>query len=132
MYWADTVVESLKASELGIVAYVPDAVTWRVLSRLEDDPYFHVVPTSREDEAIGIVSGAYAAGKRGAVFMQSSGFGNCINALSSLCIPSLIPFPMFVSLSRRPRRAQRGPDPRRQGGRTHHGRPGVAALQPDP
>ena len=98
MYWADTVIESLKASELGIVAYVPDAVTWRVLSRLEDDPYFHVVPTSREDEAIGIVSGAYAAGKRGAVFMQSSGFGNCINALSSLCIPSLIPFPMFVSL----------------------------------
>ena len=44
------------------------------------------------------MSGAYAAGKRGAVFMQSSGFGNCINALSSLCIPSLIPFPMFVSL----------------------------------
>ena len=98
MDWADTVVESLKSNQLHIVSYVPDKVTWRVLSKLESDPTFRVVPATREDEAIGIVAGAYAANRRGAVFMQSSGLGNCVNALGSLCIPFRVPMPMFISV----------------------------------
>ena len=98
MEWTDVIVERLRASQLSIVSYVPDKVTWRVLSKLEADPFFHVVPAAREDEAIGIVAGAYAAHKRGAVFMQSSGLGNCVNALGSLCIPYRIPMPMFISM----------------------------------
>jgi len=98
MDWTDIVVETLKSNQLDIVAYVPDTVTWRVLDKLESDTAFRVVPASREEEAIAIVAGAYAAGKRGAVFMQSSGFGNCINALGSLCIPYRIPLPMFISM----------------------------------
>ena len=96
--WPDIVVESLRRHDLEIISYVPDVVTWKVLSRLERDPAFRIVPTAREDEAIGIVAGAYAARKRGAVFMQSSGFGNCVNALGSLCIPYRIPVPMFISI----------------------------------
>lgn len=98
MDWTDIVVETLKSNQLDIVAYVPDTVTWRVLDKLESDTAFRVVPASREEEAIAIVAGAYAAGKRGAVFMQSSGFGNCINVLGSLCIPYRIPLPMFISM----------------------------------
>ena len=98
MEWTDAVVESLRANQLHIVAYVPDKVTWRVLSKLESDPTFCMVPAAREDEAIGIVAGAYAANKRGAVFMQSSGMGNCVNALGSVCIPFRIPVPMFISI----------------------------------
>ena len=30
--------------------------------------------------------------------MQSSGFGNCINAIASLCIPCRVPVPMFINL----------------------------------
>ena len=30
--------------------------------------------------------------------MQSSGFGNCLNALASLCIPCRIPIPMFINM----------------------------------
>ncbi len=47
---------------------------------------------------MGIIAGAYAAKKRGAVFMQSSGLGNCINALGSMCIPWRIPLPFFISM----------------------------------
>ena len=90
--------QCLKEQGVGIVSYVPDVVTWRVLSRLEDDPYFRVIPATREEEALGIIAGAYAAKKRGAVFMQSSGFGNSINALTTLCIPYRIPFPIFISM----------------------------------
>ena len=98
MDWTDFVVESLRVNQIDIVAYVPDVVTWQVLAKLENDPTFHMVPVAREDEAIGIAGGAYAAGKRGAAFMQSSGLGNCVNALGSLCIPYRIPVPVFISV----------------------------------
>jgi sulfopyruvate decarboxylase subunit alpha len=42
--------------------------------------------------------GAYATGRNSAVFMQSSGFGNTINAIASLCIPARVPIPMFINL----------------------------------
>lgn len=98
MSWPEIVIQSLKDHEVNIIAYVPDVVTWRILSKLENDPYFRVVPAAREEEAMGIIAGAYAAKKRGAVFMQSSGLGNCINALGSICIPWRIPLPFFISM----------------------------------
>ena len=89
------IIESLKENDVSLIAYVPDGVTWQVLSKIEQDPYFKMVPATREEDNLGIVAGAYAANLRGAVFMQSSGFGNCLNALGSFCIPFRIPFPML-------------------------------------
>ena len=65
---------------------------------LEADDYFTVVPATREEEAIGIAAGAYVSGVRSAVYMQSSGVGNSINALASLCLPARIPIPMLINL----------------------------------
>ncbi len=98
MNWAETIVQAMKDSNVSLVAYVPDISIHQVTKLMEDDPYFHVVSATREEEAIGIASGAYAAGRNAAVFMQSSGFGNCVNALASLCIPCRIPLPMFINL----------------------------------
>jgi sulfopyruvate decarboxylase alpha subunit len=98
MNWAETIVQSLKDSDVSLVAYVPDISIHQVTKLLEDDPYFHLVYATREEEAIGIASGAYAVGRKAAVFMQSSGFGNVINALASLCIPCRIPIPMFINM----------------------------------
>ena len=98
MAWVEQIVQGLKDADVGLIAYVPDGVTWRVLRQMEEDPFFHMVPTTREEEAVGIISGAYAAGRRGAVFMQSSGFGNSINALATLNIPYRIPFPLFIGM----------------------------------
>ena len=98
MNWAETIVQSLKDSEVSLIAFVPDISIHQVTQLLEEDDYFHVVAATREEEAIGIASGAYAAGRNAAVFMQSSGFGNCINAIASLCIPYRIPLPMFINL----------------------------------
>ena len=98
MTWAQDLVQCLKNSEVSLIAYVPDVSIYQVTQLMEEDPYFHVVSATREEEAIGIASGAYAAGRNGAVFMQSSGFGNCINAIASLCIPGRIPVPMFINL----------------------------------
>ena len=98
MNWAETITQSLKDNYVSLVAYVPDISIHQVTKILQDDPYFHVVSATREEEAIGIAAGAYAVGRNAAVFMQSSCFGNCINALASLCIPSRIPIPMFINM----------------------------------
>ena len=98
MGWAETILLALKESQTSLVAYVPDISIHQVTKLIEEDDYFHLVSATREEEAIGIASGAYAVGRNSAVFMQSSGFGNCLNALASLCIPCRIPIPMFINM----------------------------------
>ena len=98
MNWAETIVASLKDADVSLVAYVPDISIHQVTRLMEEDDRFHVVSATREEEAIGIAAGAYATGRNSAVFMQSSGFGNCVNALASLCLPARVPLPMFINL----------------------------------
>ena len=98
MNWAEIIVDSLKKWNTSLIAYVPDISIHQVTSLIEADPYFHLVSATREEEAIGIAAGAYAVGRNSAVFMQSSGFGNSVNALASLCIPARVPIPLFINL----------------------------------
>jgi sulfopyruvate decarboxylase subunit alpha len=98
MHWTDQIVESLRSHDVWLIPYVPDAIGWQVLSKLEQDPAFHTVPVAREEEAIAVAAGAYAAGKRAAVFVQSSGFGNTINSLTQLAVAHKIPVPTFVGM----------------------------------
>ena len=98
MSWADIIVDSLKKWDTSLIAYVPDISIHQVTSLIEADPFFHLVSATREEEAIGIAVGAYAVGRNSAVFMQSSGFGNSVNALASLCIPCRTPIPIFINL----------------------------------
>jgi len=58
--------------------------------------FFHV-PLTREEEGVGISAGAALSGKRPAMFVQSSGIGNMINALLSLTGFYKLPLAIFVS-----------------------------------
>ena len=98
MNWAESIVQCLKNWNTSLVAYVPDISIDRVTTLIDADPFFHLVSASREEEAIGVAVGSYAVGRNAAVFMQSSGFGNSVNALASLCIPCRTPIPMFINL----------------------------------
>jgi len=46
----------------------------------------HIIATN-EGQAIGMAVGAELAGTKSCVYLQNSGLGNCINPLTSLCIP---------------------------------------------
>ncbi len=98
MNWAEQIVKALKNWDTSLIVYVPDISIHVVTSLIDQDPFFRLVSATREEEAIGIAVGSYAAGRNAAVFMQSSGFGNSINALASLCIPARTPIPMFINL----------------------------------
>ena len=98
MDWAHAIIEGLKTQDISMIAFVPDVSIDKVTGLMEKDSFFTVVASTREEEAIGIAAGAYAVGRNSAVFMQSSGFGNSINAIASLCMPCRIPIPMFINL----------------------------------
>jgi sulfopyruvate decarboxylase alpha subunit len=97
MSWPEIVQQTLKRNEIRLVPYVPDRVLTGLIKNLHADPYFNTFPAAREEEAIGIVAGAWMAGMRGAVLMQTSGFATLANVLASLVIPYQIPLIMFVS-----------------------------------
>lgn len=55
------------------------------------------VRLTREEEGVGICAGAALAGRRPALFIQSSGIGNMVNALLSLTAFYELPLALFVS-----------------------------------
>ena len=95
--WHGIVLQTLKRNDIRLVPYVPDRVLTTLIKNLHADPFFTTFPTAREEEAVGIVSGAWMGGMRGAVLMQTSGFATLANVLASLVVPSQIPLIMFVS-----------------------------------
>jgi sulfopyruvate decarboxylase alpha subunit len=97
MNWSDTILQTLKDNDVRLVAYVPDNVLTPLLKGVSADNYFMAVGASREDEALGIVAGAWMGGIKGCVLMQTSGFGVAPNALASLIVPFQIPAIMIIS-----------------------------------
>ena len=79
--WPLAVHAILRTSGVSIVGYVPDAGHKKLIELCEADNALKSVLLSTEEEGIGLLAGAWLGGARGALLMQSSGVGNCINAL---------------------------------------------------
>ena len=97
MSWAESFLGTLKENDVRLVTYVPDNVLTPLITGACADNYFITVGTTREDEAVGVVAGAWMAGMRGCIMMQTSGFGTLPNALASLLVPYQIPAVLIVS-----------------------------------
>jgi len=68
----------------------------KTLLEMIEDSFFHI-PLTREEEGVGISAGAALSGRKPAMFVQSSGIGNMINALLSLTGFYGFPLAIFVS-----------------------------------
>jgi sulfopyruvate decarboxylase alpha subunit len=95
--WHEIVLATLKKNDVRLVPYVPDRVFTPLIKALHADTFFTTFACTREEEAIGIVTGAWMGGVRGAVLMQTSGFATIPNALASLAMPGQIPLLLLVS-----------------------------------
>ena len=95
--WHEIVLDTLKRNDVKLITYVPDRVLTPLIASLHADKFFTTFATAREEEAVGVVSGAWMGGMRGAVLMQTSGFGTLANVLASLAVPYQIPLIMLVS-----------------------------------
>ena len=71
----------MQARDIATVCTVPDGGLTQLLTMIEAERSMRLVTLSIEQEGIGIATGCWLGGKRAMIAMQSSGVGNCINAL---------------------------------------------------
>ena len=95
--WPEQLFQTLKRAGVRQVGYVPDAGHKRLIELCLADKEMRAVVLSTEEEGIGLAAGAWLGGERCALLLQSSGVGNCINALA-LPVICRIPFLTIVSM----------------------------------
>jgi len=88
---------ALKEKGFDFYTGVPCSILKGVINYLSEDLDLPYIPATREDEAIGIATGAYLAGKKPVVLMQNSGMGNSIGTLASLVLLYEIPLLLLIS-----------------------------------
>src|SRR5882762_4448687 len=71
----------MQARDIATVCTVPDGGLTNLLDLIEADGKIGLITLSSEQEGIGIATGCWLGGQRAMIAMQSSGVGNCINAL---------------------------------------------------
>ena len=71
----------MQARKVSIVCTVPDGGLTPLLRRIEADAAMRLVTLTSEQEGMGVATGVWLGGQRAMIAMQSSGVGNCINAL---------------------------------------------------
>ncbi len=91
----DDVINAIKKAKINSVLYLPCERIRLLIEKLTER--FHSVPLSREEEGVGISAGLYMAGRRPLMVIQSSGFGNMVNALLSLTRTYRFPLPVLIS-----------------------------------
>lgn len=95
--WHQDIFDVLRAQDISLVAHVPDAGHTPLIKMCEAQNDIDVVTLTTEQDGVGLMCGAWAGGRKGVLLMQSSGVGNCINALA---LPNIcrIPFVTIVSM----------------------------------
>jgi len=94
---SELVYDALKGSGVRLISALPE--TWLVhLVRLADqDPDMILVRLAKEEEGIGISTGAHFAGLRTALLMQNHGFLQSINGIASLALLYKIPLLLMIT-----------------------------------
>lgn len=91
----EEVLKILKEEGVNMVAGLPCDRAKRLFTLVAEQ--FRYIPLTREEEGVGICAGAYLAGGKPVMLIQSSGMGNSINALCSLTRLYEMPLPILVS-----------------------------------
>jgi len=82
--WPDQIFQVFRENDIRQVAYVPDAGHSKLIKLCHADRNMRAVSLTTEEEGVAMLAGAWLGGQRGALLMQSSGVGNCINLLSMI------------------------------------------------
>ena len=96
--WPAAIHRALKAQRVRQVSYVPDAGHKRLIELCHSDEDMAAVPLTTEEEGIALAAGAWLGGERAALLTQSSGVGNCVNALT---LASNCGFPLLILVTMR-------------------------------
>src|SRR5437899_10436362 len=104
--WPAAIHSALKARRVRQVSDVPDAGPKRLVELCHADKGMTAVPLTTEEEGVALAAGAWLGGERSALLMQSSGVGNCVNALT---LASNCGFPLLMLVTMRGETGERNP-----------------------
>jgi len=90
------ILAGLKEAGINLVASVPDINLVELINLLYQDKDITHLPVGREEEGIGVCTGAYLGGKRVAMLMQNGGLMNSCNGLTTTALQSGIPILLLV------------------------------------
>ncbi len=99
--WPEAVYRELLRADVRQVGYVPDSGISRLIELCHAGATTTAVSLTTEEEGIALLAGAWLGGQRGALLMQSSGIGNCINMLT-LTRACRFPLLMIVTMRGQP------------------------------
>lgn len=96
--WPEAVHAAMAERKITTVCTIPDGGLTRLLNLVKADKAMRLVTLSTEPEGMGVVTGLWLGGQRAMIAMQSSGVGNCINALG---LPSVMRAPCLMLVTMR-------------------------------
>lgn len=89
--------DALKACDVRIVSALPETWLVHLIRMAEDDPEMTLVRLAKEEEGVGISTGAHFAGVKSAMLMQNHGFLASINGIVSCAQLYRVPLMMLIS-----------------------------------
>lgn len=93
----DSLLQELKRNGATFFTSVPCKLLGGLIKALEQDGSIGYMPTNREEEGLGVCTGAYLGGQVPVLVMQNTGVGTLITSLCSLGIYFRIPVTMLIS-----------------------------------
>ena len=90
------IVGAMKSAGVNFVTSLPDANLAKLLAAVDEERDLVHVTLCREEEGIGICTGAYIGGRVPAIIMQNGGFLNSCNALTTTAINFNIPVLLMI------------------------------------
>ena len=109
---------ALKDTGVRIVSALPETWLVHLIRMAEDDEEMTLVRLAKEEEAVGISTGAHLAGVKSAMLMQNHGFLAAINGIVSC--GQLYRIPLLMLISQRGSFGERDPWQCEGGGVTEH------------
>ena len=91
----DIIIRHLRDQGITLAALLPCDKAKDLFGLLPES--FETVEILREEDGVGVCAGAYLAGRKPAMVIQSSGLGNMLNALLSLSRTYELPLPVITS-----------------------------------
>jgi sulfopyruvate decarboxylase subunit alpha len=95
---SELVFRSLTANGVRLISALPETWLVHLIRMAEDDPAVTLVRLAKEEEGVGISTGAHLAGVKSAMLMQNHGFLAAVNAIVSCAQLYRIPLLMLISL----------------------------------
>jgi sulfopyruvate decarboxylase subunit alpha len=95
---AEALVRGVDTLRLERLLYVPCSTAAAVIAHYGSSPTVKTTVVTKEEEGVGVLSGLILAGRRAALLIQDTGFGNAITALTTFGVAYHVP--LFIIATR--------------------------------